>query len=104
MYQSTEALRHQESTLKLWRTPLDVEKFTTPHGEVHIVPARCKGCELCVKYCPCDVLEISDEMNEKGYHPPIAVHPEQCVVCRLCELLCPEFCIYTVKLEELEDE
>ena len=90
--------------MKLWRTPLDVEKFTTPHGEVHIIPARCKGCGLCVEYCPRDVLAISDDMNEKGYHPPIAVHPERCVVCRLCELLCPEFCIYTAELEVQEEE
>ncbi len=90
--------------MKLWRTPLDVDKFTTPHGDVHIISARCKGCKLCVEYCPRDVLAVSDEMNEKGYHPPIAVAPERCVVCRLCELLCPEFCIYTVKAEEEAEE
>ena len=43
------------------------------------------------------VLERSDQMNEKGYHPPRAVRPERCVACRLCELLCPEFCIYVVE-------
>jgi len=88
--------------MKLWRTPLDVEKFSIPHGEAHILRARCKGCELCVHYCPRDVLEVSEEMNEKGYHPPRAVHPERCVACRLCELLCPEFCIYIVQEEESE--
>jgi len=88
--------------MKLWRTPLDVEKFRIPHGEAHILRARCKGCELCVRYCPRDVLEISDEMNAKGYHPPRAVHPELCVACHLCELLCPEFCIYIVEEDEGE--
>jgi 2-oxoglutarate ferredoxin oxidoreductase subunit delta len=43
------------------------------------------------------VLELSDQTNEKGYHPPRAIHPERCVVCRLCELICPEFCIFTVE-------
>jgi 2-oxoglutarate ferredoxin oxidoreductase subunit delta len=90
------------SEMKLWRTPLDADKFLIPHGEVYIIPLRCKGCELCVRYCPRDVLELSDEMNEKGYHPPRAVHPEQCVACRLCELLCPEFCIYVVEVDERE--
>ena len=87
------------SGMKLWRTPLDVDKFSIPHGEAHIIRSRCKGCELCVRYCPRDVLVISDEMNEKGYHPPRAVQPERCVACRLCELLCPEFCIYIVHTE-----
>ena len=86
--------------MKLWRTPLDVHKFRVPNGEAHILQARCKGCELCVRYCPRDVLEISDEMNEKGYHPPRAVRPERCVACRLCELLCPEFCIYIVEVDD----
>ena len=85
--------------MKLWRTPLDVDKFLAPHGEMRILLARCKGCKLCVRYCPRDVLEVSDEINAKGYHPPRAVHPEQCVACRLCELLCPEFCIYVVEEE-----
>ena len=54
---------------------------------------------LCVRYCPCDVLEMSEEINAKGYHPPRAKNPDQCVACRLCELLCPEFCIYVVEDE-----
>jgi 2-oxoglutarate ferredoxin oxidoreductase subunit delta len=88
--------------MKLWRTPLDIEKFSIPNGEAHILRSRCKGCELCVRYCPRDVLEVSEEMNEKGYHPPRAVHPERCVACRLCELLCPEFCIYIVQEDQGE--
>jgi 2-oxoglutarate ferredoxin oxidoreductase subunit delta len=50
------------------------------------------------------VLELSDEMNEKGYHLPRAVQPEQCVACGLCELLCPEFCIYIVEVADDGDE
>lgn len=92
-------LSYPRSELKLWRTPLDIEKFTTPHGEMHILKARCKGCQLCVRYCPCDVLEMSDDTNARGYHPPRAKNPDQCVACRLCELICPEFCIYVVEVD-----
>ncbi len=83
--------------MKLWRTPLDVDKFSIPHGEMRIILPRCKGCELCVRYCPCDVLEMSDETNAKGYHPPHSKNPAKCVSCGLCELICPEFCIYIVE-------
>ena len=89
--------------MKLWRTPLDVDRFSIPHGEAHIIRERCKGCGLCVRYCPRDVLEMSDEMNEKGYHPPRAVQAERCVGCRLCELLCPEFCIFIIRSEEVDN-
>ncbi|HET91698.1 MAG TPA: 4Fe-4S dicluster domain-containing protein [Chloroflexi bacterium] len=85
--------------MKLWRTPLDVERFRIPHGEVSILVERCKGCQLCVRYCPRDVLEMSDGINAKGYHPPRAKSPERCVACRLCELICPEFCIYVVEVD-----
>jgi 2-oxoglutarate ferredoxin oxidoreductase subunit delta len=90
--------------MKLWRTPLDIDKFTVPKGRAHFIRARCKGCGLCVRYCPRDVLELSDEMNEKGYHLPRAVQPEQCVACGLCELLCPEFCIYILEVADDGDE
>jgi 2-oxoglutarate ferredoxin oxidoreductase subunit delta len=88
--------------MKLWRTPLDVEKQKTPHGKIYIVTDRCKGCGFCVEYCPRKVLEMSQEFNVKGYHPPFAAHEEQCVNCDLCELICPEFAIYVLKDEEEE--
>jgi len=67
-------------------------------GEIHIVKDRCKGCGFCVEYCPRDVLEISDEFNIKGYHPPYVKNGNACLNCGLCEMLCPEFAIFvTVK-------
>ena len=87
--------------MKLWRVPLDADKLEIPHGELHIIIDRCKGCGCCVEYCPCDVLILSDEFNSKGYHPPIAVHEEKCVNCGLCEQICPEFAIYSVPKQQV---
>lgn len=53
----------------------------------------CKGCELCMHYCPKQILKKSGRRNAKGYVPPMAVDPEQCSNCRTCELICPELAI-----------
>ena len=91
--------------MKYWRTPLDMNKVKIPHGEIHIINDRCKGCGFCVEYCPKDVLEMSTEFNVKGYHPPRVRIAEACVHCQLCEMLCPEFAIYvTLKEEEVDVE
>ena len=82
-----------------WRKPLDVEKYKIPHGTVHIIKERCKGCEFCIEFCPQKVFEVSDEFNSKGYHPPKIVSHDKCVNCKLCELICPEFAIYITEDE-----
>lgn len=74
-------------------------------GDIHINKDRCKGCAFCVEYCPNDVLEISDEFNVKGYHPPFIKDEDKCIYCQLCETICPEFAIFvTLKDEEEEGE
>ena len=85
--------------MKYWREPLDLKDIRVPHGDIQVLVERCKGCGWCVEFCPRDVLEVSDEINSKGYHPPRAVRPEACVSCGLCELLCPEFAIYVLEEE-----
>lgn len=74
-------------------------------GEIHINKNRCKGCAFCVEYCPHDVLEMSQEFNIKGYHPPYVKDEDKCMYCQLCETICPEFAMFvTLKDEEEEGE
>ncbi len=74
-------------------------------GDIHIKKEQCKGCGFCVEYCPKDVLELSQEFNKKGYHPPRVAHEEMCCYCQLCEAICPEFALFvTLKDEEEEGE
>ena len=83
--------------MKLWRKPLDHDRVVVPQGEIHLILDRCKGCQLCVTYCPRDVLETSNLFNAKGYHPPQVRHEGRCVACGLCAMLCPEFAIYVLE-------
>lgn len=85
--------------MKYWRKPLDLDQVTIPRGVVHIIADRCKGCGFCVEYCPKDVLELSEEFNRKGYHPPKVVKEGECVNCKLCEMICPDFAIYSLEAE-----
>ncbi|WXG40311.1 MAG: 4Fe-4S dicluster domain-containing protein [Candidatus Freyarchaeum deiterrae] len=61
---------------------------------IHIDPKLCKGCELCIKFCPQNVLEKSKTPNEQGYYTPIPVNIKRCKACRQCELYCPEMSIF----------
>lgn len=54
---------------------------------------RCKGCGLCVAVCPKKVLEISGQVNNKGYFPVSQTTPEDCIFCSTCCLMCPDVAI-----------
>ncbi len=86
--------------VRLWRTPLDLDAVQRPRGKVFFIPARCKGCELCITYCPKNALALSDKLNEKGYHLPEFADPDACVACGLCEMICPEFAVYVEEVTE----
>ena len=64
------------------------------NGTVTIDVEVCKGCELCVEFCPQDVLALSAEFNAKGYHYPV-VRTNGCINCRLCVTVCPEYAIFS---------
>ena len=54
----------------------------------------CKGCGLCVFYCPKNVLKLADKMNQKGYNVAEVINLDDCIGCRLCDIACPDFAIY----------
>ena len=54
---------------------------------------RCKGCGLCVEFCPRECLAMSEGLNRIGYHAAVLVKPEECNGCALCAEMCPETAI-----------
>ncbi len=53
----------------------------------------CKGCGICIEYCPKNVLEFK---NAKA----VVARVDDCIKCELCENMCPDFAITVDKLEE----
>lgn len=71
-------------------------------GKVHILTDRCKGCMFCIEFCPTKVLRASKSLNKSGYHYPKVEHAENCSGCDLCGMLCPDFAIWSEKINEGE--
>lgn len=60
----------------------------SPRGEVLLYARWCKGCHICVSFCPTGVLE----MHDSGDYP-VVVRPENCTACHFCDTHCPDLAI-----------
>ncbi len=58
--------------------------------EIRINRERCKGCGLCIEFCPSSILEASERMNEKGFNPVASTDPSLCTGCKNCVIVCPD--------------
>ncbi len=54
--------------------------------KIDIVVSYCKGCEICVAFCPEKVLAMEREIAK-------VVDISKCTNCNICEYLCPDFSI-----------
>lgn len=64
---------------------------------VYIDVEICKGCEICVNNCPKNVLEMSSDVNVRGFNYSSVARPDDCIECKLCEKLCPDLAIFVDK-------
>jgi 2-oxoglutarate ferredoxin oxidoreductase subunit delta len=59
--------------------------------KIDIYKAWCKGCGICVAFCPTGALA----KDEAGY--PYVKDIEKCINCGWCEIRCPDFAITVEK-------
>lgn len=58
---------------------------------------KCKGCLLCVKACPKNMIRKSNKVNFKGYIPAeFCKEKNKCIGCALCAKRCPDLAIEEV--------
>ena len=63
------------------------EEQNKPFPELIVL--ECKGCGRCVAACPVNVLQMTENMNERGYHY-VEYAGEGCTGCTNCFYSCPE--------------
>lgn len=64
-----------------------------PAGRVVINEERCKGCELCVQFCPRKIIIMHDRRNARGFRPAGVVDMSRCTACGICGQMCPDVAI-----------
>jgi Pyruvate/2-oxoacid:ferredoxin oxidoreductase delta subunit len=73
------------------------DKTKEDRGLLVVHTDHCKGCGLCITFCPTDAIEIDGAtINALGYNPARYVGAG-CNACGICFYVCPEPGAITVK-------
>jgi 2-oxoglutarate ferredoxin oxidoreductase subunit delta len=67
------------------------EELKTYAKPVYVFEKWCKGCNICIEFCPKQTLALSADF--KAFQDK----PDDCILCGLCELRCPDFSIFVVQ-------
>ena len=62
-------------------------------GYIEIDRELCKGCQICMAFCPKNVISLSDKLNIAGYLPVLLNDSNNCTGCTICAIVCPEVAI-----------
>jgi 2-oxoglutarate ferredoxin oxidoreductase subunit delta len=63
-------------------------------GYIKINQEVCKGCEICISFCPKGAIVRAGSLNPSGYLPASCqTDNNECTGCAICALVCPEVAI-----------
>jgi len=62
-------------------------------GYIEIDQDLCKGCEICIWFCPKNAISLSDKLNPNGYLTASFNDGGECTGCAICAVVCPEVAI-----------
>jgi 2-oxoglutarate ferredoxin oxidoreductase subunit delta len=54
----------------------------------------CKGCGLCVEFCPTGVFVLDADSH------PLVAFPEKCTACHWCDTHCPDLAIVVQRIDD----
>ncbi len=82
-------------------------------AKITIDRERCKGCLLCISFCPKGLISVDKNLNRRGVKPvkfsrqtnlnkgeipPKAGNESpECLGCTMCAIICPDCCIEVSK-------
>jgi len=83
----------------------DIVRYEGKKNDIVIIIDKdlCKGCDICVKVCKQEGLELKDAPDKWEGSTVVMKDPDVCNFCKLCELQCPDFAIRVLKKGE-EDQ
>ncbi len=86
------------------RVPILEPPRASKEYQIKIDNEQCDGCELCVEFCPRDVLEIDKEaFNSRMLHFVKVLDLDECTGCKQCERICPSVSIHIIE-KDLPEE
>jgi 2-oxoglutarate ferredoxin oxidoreductase subunit delta len=66
-------------------------------AKIKINRNKCKGCLLCISFCPKGSIALDKKLNNKGVKPVKFKEGADCIGCSMCAVICPECCIEVYK-------
>ena len=68
-------------------------------GAIEIVPERCKGCGLCVEFCPKRGIRLADCADGRGICIAVHCDEDSCTGCAICAAVCPDVAVRVYRAE-----